>query len=73
MPQTQRKILLKKGKKITRGGTRPKPSKENKKQKETKQKNKQKTKIGNICLQEPRAREPTLVQEEISLKSLRQH
>jgi len=30
--QTHKKVLLKKGEKITRGGTKPKPSKENKKQ-----------------------------------------
>jgi len=66
--QIQRKVLLKKGGK--RGGTRPKPSKQTRNKAE---KNRRKEKIGNNSLRDPRAREPTPVQEEVSLKTLRQH
>jgi len=59
---------MKKGEKVTRGGTRPKPL-ENKTETEKK---KQQIKR-NICLRQPRARNPSPVEEEIRLKSLRQH
>jgi len=67
--QTQRKVLLKKrGKKEGGLGQNPQTQTRNKAEK-----NRRKEKTGNNSLRDPRAREPTPVQEEFSLKTLRQH
>ena len=67
--QTQRKVLLKKrGKKEGGLGQNPQTQTRNKAEK-----NRRKEKTWNNNLRDPRAREPTPVQEEVSLMTLRQH